>query len=33
MLQHEHTIVRLCRALQVNRSTYYKFIQRQPSKR
>ncbi|EAC3253953.1 IS3 family transposase, partial [Listeria monocytogenes] len=33
LLQHEHTIVRLCRALQVNRSTYYKFIQRQPSKR
>lgn len=33
MLQHEHTIVRLCKALQVNRSTYYKFIQRQPSKR
>lgn len=33
MLQHEHTIVRLCKALQVNRSTYYKFIQRPPSKR
>ncbi|MCO4526760.1 hypothetical protein Si106_00240 [Streptococcus infantarius subsp. infantarius] len=32
-LRFEHTIVMLCRVLHVNRSTYYNFINKKPSKR
>ena len=32
-LRFEHTTVTLCRVLHVNRSTYYNFINRKPSKR
>lgn len=32
-LSGEHRISTLCRVLRVNRSTYYKFLNRQPSKR
>lgn len=33
VLSHEHKISTLCRVLRVNRSTYYKFLNHQPSKR
>ncbi len=33
LLSHEHAISTLCRVLRVNRSTYYKFRNRQPSNR
>ena len=32
-LRFEHTTVMLCRVLHVNRSTYYNFINKKPSKR
>lgn len=33
LLSHEHAISTLCRVLRVNRSSYYKFLKRQPSRR
>ena len=33
LLSSEHAVTTLCRVLNVNRSTYYKFLHHKPSKR